>query len=103
MNEIICVDGNFTPEALKFYNEFGVVPPEQDKIYNIRAVILNSNGKKGLLLEELVNPHVPFISPALGQVMNEPNWDINRFRTLNGEIVKNNSKTITKCLKKVIK
>ena len=94
MSEIICVDGNFTPEALRFYAEHGVIPPEQDKIYNIRAVIINSNGKKGLLLEELVNPKVPFISPALGEVMNEPNWDINRFRTLSGEIVKTTQKQL---------
>lgn len=94
MSEIICVDGNFTPEALKFYNEFGVITPEQDKIYNIRAVIINSNGKTGLLLEELVNPKVPFISPILGQVMNEPNWDINRFRTLSGEIIKTTQKQL---------
>ena len=87
MIEIICIDASFSSEALKFYDEFGVVTPEQDKLYTIRDVIINSNGKTGVLLEEIVNPKVPFKHPILGDAWNEPNWDINRFRTLQGESV----------------
>lgn len=96
MSDIICIDGNFKSDFLDFYEKHGVITPKQDKIYTIRAVIINSNGKTGLLLEELVNPKVPFKSPALGDVWNEPNWDINRFRTLNGEIVNSIQREIKK-------
>lgn len=80
--EIICIDGNFPADKLEFYKLHRVSVPEQDKLYNIRAVINNSNGKKGILLEEIKNPTIPFKHPILGIVHNEPNWDINRFRNL---------------------
>lgn len=82
MSEIICIDGNFPIEQLEFYKLRGVSVPQQDILYNIRAVINNSNGKKGILLEEIKNPTIPFKHPILGIVHNEPNWDINRFRNL---------------------
>jgi len=83
MSEIICVDSNFTLEQLEFYKLHGVNTPEQDKIYNIRDLINNSNGKKGLLLAEIINPKIPFKHHILGIIHNEPNWNINRFRNLN--------------------
>ena len=45
-------------------------------------VLRPAPGKVGLLLEELVNPKVPIDHPILGKIMYEPNWDIERFRTL---------------------
>jgi hypothetical protein len=82
MSEIICIDANFNADQLKFYEQHGVTVPEQDKIYNIRAVINNSNGKIGILLEELKNPLIPFKHAILGITKNEPNWNLNRFKNL---------------------
>lgn len=87
MCEIICINGNFTADQLEFYKLHGVSTPQQDKIYTIRAVINNSNGKKGILLEEIKNPTIPFKHHILGIVYNEPNWDINRFRNLDQSII----------------
>ena len=85
--EIICVDGSFPADKLEFYKLHGVSVPQQDKMYNIRAVINNSNGRKGILLEEIKNPTIPFKHPILGITHNEPNWDINRFRNLDQSII----------------
>jgi hypothetical protein len=63
--EIICVDGSFPVDKLEFYKLHGVSVPQQDKLYNIRAVINNSNGKKGILLEEIKNPTIPFKHPII--------------------------------------
>jgi len=82
MSEIICIDGNFSSKQLEFYKQHGVAIPEQDKMYNIRTVINNSNGRAGILLEEIKNPTIPFKHPILGITYNEPNWYINRFRNL---------------------
>jgi len=81
--EIICVDGSFPEDKLEFYKLHGVSVPQQDKLYNIRAIINNSNGKKGILLEEIKNPTIPFKHPILGVTHNEPNWDSYRFRNRN--------------------
>lgn len=87
MSEIICVDAKFSQEVLNFFSLHGVVVPEQDKIYSIRNVIINSNGKTGIHLEEIVNPKVPINHPLFpGEVVYmEVNFDISRFRTLNGD------------------
>lgn len=87
--DIICIDGSFSKECLKIYSEYGVVVPQQDKLYSIRDVIINSNGKTGLLLEELVNPKIPIDHPLFPgeKTMFEPNFDIKRFRTLGGDLV----------------
>lgn len=95
MSEIICVDGSFPADKLEFYKLHRVSVPQQDKLYNIRAVINNSNGKKGILLEEIKNPPIPFKHPILGITHNEPNWNIERFRNLNlSEISKEQLKQI---------
>lgn len=83
--EVICVDGNFSLEAKQVYNKYNVVWPEQDKIYSIREVVKTTTGETGLLLEEIVNPKIPILHPILGSVEYEPNWHINRFRTLQGD------------------
>lgn len=87
MSEIICIDGSFTLDKLEFYKLHGVSVPQQDILYTIRAVINNSNGKKGILLEEIKNPTIPFKHHILGITHNEPNWDINRFRNLDQSII----------------
>ena len=84
--DVICVDGNFAPEVMAFFNEHGVVVPTQDSMYTIREVVnVATKGTKALLLEEIINPKVPQDHPVLGKVMYEPNWAINRFRTLAGD------------------
>lgn len=85
--DVICVDGKFSEDAKVFYTKHGVVWPEQEKMYTIRDVIKNTNGDTGLLLEELVNPKVPILHPILGSVQYEPNWNVERFRTLQGETI----------------
>lgn len=98
--DIICVNGNFTSDQLEFYKQHGVACPEQDKMYNIRAVINNTNGKKGILLEEIKNPVIPFKHPILGIAHNEPNWDLNRFRNLDqSNITQEQLNEITKLVK----
>lgn len=88
--EILCVNGKFPADFAAFYKEHGVKTPEQDKIYNIRAVIRHASkvgdeGAIGLWLEELPNPKVPVQHPVLGEQMVEPSWHQDRFRTLKGE------------------
>lgn len=85
--EVICINTNFPLEHLQFWKKYGVEPPQQDSIYNIRDIVINSNGKTGLLLEELVNPKVPINHPLIpGEVtMMEPNFYEKRFTTLLGE------------------
>lgn len=86
--EIICVDGAFAPEVIAFFKEHGVVVPTQDSMYTIREVVtVLEKGTKGLLLEELPNPKVPQYHSVLGSIMYEPNWAIERFRTLSGDII----------------
>jgi hypothetical protein len=83
--EVICIDGNFSSEQLYFYNVNGIIVPKKDNLYNIRDIIKNSVGTIGLLLEEILNPTVTIKHPILGISNMEPNWNINRFRKLNGE------------------
>lgn len=85
--DVICIDGQFSEEAKKFYLEHGVVWPTQDKMYTIREVVNTTIGETGLLLVELVNPKVPIVHPILGQVSYEPNWNIKRFSTLMGDAI----------------
>ena len=81
--DVICVDGKYPADALAFFAHHGVVTPTVDSVYSIRDVIINSNSKTGLLLEELVNPKVPIQHPVMGKVVKmEPNWGIERFRHL---------------------
>ena len=99
MQEVICVDGSFPKDMLDFYEKYGVKTPIQDKLYTIANIIINSNGKRGVILEELKNPKVPINHPLFPQEATqvEPNWYIGRFRTLSGEIV--NERELSKELK----
>lgn len=85
--EIICIDASFDINALEFYAIHGVSIPQQDEIYTVRQVIKNVKGSSGVLLNEIHNPLVPVKCHVLGIKHVEPNWNINRFRTLSGEIV----------------
>lgn len=85
--DIICVDGKFPPEFMAIYKEYGVTIPEQDSLYTIREVIKHTNGKTGLLLNEIKNPQVPINHPVLGKTMREPTFKLERFRTLLGDLL----------------
>lgn len=87
MAEIICVNATFTPKQLEYWRQHGVIHPEQDKLYSIRKVIKYVNGKTGILLEEIVNPVLTVKHKVLGSVTVEPSWNLERFRTLQGDIV----------------
>jgi hypothetical protein len=98
--EILCIDNKFSPDQLQFYSIHKVVVPSIT-MYGIRDIIINSTGKVGLLLEELVNPKVPIKHPLLGFAKTEPNWDKNRFAKLDGtEITEEDIKQWANQLKK---
>lgn len=83
--EIICVNGVFSPEQLEFWLKYKVIHPLQDGLYTIRELIYrNSEGNSGFLLNEINNPKIPIKHPILGVTMIEPYWDIKRFRRLDG-------------------
>lgn len=82
--DIFCKDGKFTKSQLGFYEQYGVVVPQEGMIYTVRDVIINSNGENGLLLEELINPKVPIKHPIMGVAHLEPNWRVSRFSSLSG-------------------
>ena len=83
--EIICINNKFPKETLEIYKEFNVKIPELNKIYSIRK-IRNERGTIGFLLNELINPDVPIISPINGKVSwIEPSWKHSRFTTLTGQ------------------
>ncbi|WP_266368399.1 hypothetical protein [Tellurirhabdus rosea] len=86
--EVICVNDLFPPPVLAFYAEFGVKTPSKDKMYTVRAAKRHTTGETGLLLSEIQNPDVPVKHPVLGEVWVEPTFNINRFRTLLGEPVR---------------
>jgi len=86
MSDLICKDGSFPQEALNFYAKHGVLTPEEGKMYTCREVVSHSIGKKGIRLEELVNPKVP-VDTGIIKGSIEPSWALNRFQTLAGEQV----------------
>lgn len=82
-DQILCIDGMFTPDQLAFWAKYGVKHPIEDKIYSVREVIYrNSNGDSGFLLNEINNPTVPIEHPILGVTQIEPYWHIRRFAHL---------------------
>lgn len=86
--EIICVNDSFPGPVLAMYAELGVQIPKQDQMYSVRMVKRHTNGETGVLLNEIKNPEVPVAHPVLGEVWFEPTFNINRFRTLLGEPVR---------------
>lgn len=80
--EIICINGQFDSDTLTIYKQYSVQCPIEQSLYNIRGIYRHTTGKIGILLEELINPPVPFTHPVLGQKWMEPTWNIERFRHL---------------------
>ncbi len=84
--EVICINSNFSPEWEVYFSKHNITKPVMDKIYNVRDVVPNTVGEKGLLLVEIVNKPTPRISPFTGMSgMAEQNWAMSRFTTLLGE------------------
>ena len=86
--EILCVNGKFPAPVLAFYAEFGIQTPKEETIYTIRQVKRHTTGETGVLLAEIQNPDVPVRHPVLGETWFEPTFNINRFRTLLGEPIR---------------
>ena len=82
--EIICINSKFSDDVLKFYSDFGVKIPTENKIYTIRDKRFHSNGKFGVLLEEIVNPLVPIYFDLIPNGKIEPTFDAKRFTDLLG-------------------
>ena len=100
MNDLICVDATFTPKQLEFWKLHGVVHPELNKIYQIREVVRHANSRVGVRLEGLNNPKIPVKHTVLSKVMLEPSWKLQRFRTLQGNII--NEKEILEEIKEKV-
>lgn len=92
--DIICINGSFDNDTLAIYKKYGVTTPEQEKLYNIRGVYRHTTGKVGILLEEIMNPTVPFQHPVLGKKWMEPTWNIERFRHLDSTPILDEELTI---------
>lgn len=82
--DAICVDSKFDKQALAIYEKYGVTTPIEQSLYTTRGVFRHTTGRVGILLEELMNPQVPFEHPILGTKWMEPTWAIERFRHING-------------------
>ena len=80
--DILCIDDNFSPEQI------AVIPnrPQKDQMYSIRDVVKSSLGT-GLLLNEIENPHNGWAEMNGMKFTFEPNFNINRFANLNGEML----------------
>lgn len=83
MNNIICIDDRFSPEARQVYEQYGIVTPQEGVLYNIREVVTTRYGK-GLLLEELVNPKMYCHNIGEVEMWAEPNFKISRFTNVDG-------------------
>lgn len=78
--EVICINDSFPTESIaRIPNR-----PVRDKIYHFRDVILYPNKTKGVLLEEIINPH---LSHPTGLGTFEPTFNINRFANLDMTII----------------
>jgi hypothetical protein len=74
---ITCINDKFSPSSAKKFKQL----PVAGKNYLIRGVRPMSQGKVGLLLEEIINPQ---ILDSKGQWW-EPDYDSDRF-SLDGDI-----------------
>lgn len=82
MSDLVCINDTFSPEVRQVYEQYGVVTPYLDGVYSVREVVITRVGT-GLLLNELVNPMIP-IGEGENGFKAEPNWNVNRFRNLDG-------------------
>jgi hypothetical protein len=70
---VVCINDVFSSIVVK------LIPnrPKQGKIYTIRQLVNHeTNGKTGILLEEITNE--PLLLPSIDGMF-EPSFDINRF------------------------
>lgn len=82
MNDLICINDTFSPEAREVYEKYGVVTPYLNCEYSVRDVVISRKGT-GLLLNELVNPPIE-IGEGENGFKTEPNWAVSRFTNLDG-------------------
>lgn len=82
--EVLCIDDNYNQIILDIWAKYGVKYPKEGKIYSIRKVISYVNNDKGLLLNEIINPHVSL--DLMGRIgyTTEPSFNIKRFTHLDG-------------------
>lgn len=85
MEKVICINDQFSPDWLSWALENNIKHPIEGKVYTIRAIKKHSNGKKGVLLDEIHNPEVDQMG---GFFKLEPTFDLSRFTTLLGEPIK---------------
>lgn len=86
--DIICINDHFSQDLELYFQKYGIIKPIRDKVYTIREIVKNTVGEKGVLLEELINPPTPSISPLTGfKGMREQDWKLSRFRTLSGDLI----------------
>lgn len=85
MKEIICINDKFPPVDEAYMKMHGIVKPKEGTIYTIREVVKYPIGEPGLLLNEIINPATPKISPTTGVTGKaEQTWAISRFSDLLG-------------------
>lgn len=99
-DDIICVDATFTSDQLEYWKLNGVVHPKYQKIYSIRSVTKHTNSSVGIRLNEIVNPKIKVKHSVLTEVYLEPTWKLQRFRTLQGDII--NEKEILEKIKEKV-
>lgn len=77
--EVICIDDKFDQRSVD------LIPkrPIKDKIYNIREIIKTSDGRIGVLLEEIINQPIEMQPGHYA----EPRFNINRFSHLSGDFI----------------
>ena len=81
-DEKLCIDGVFTPKQLEIWERFGVSYPQEGKLYTFRKIIKHTNGKTGVVLNEIINPDVPLDLEGKPGFSCEPNFSIKRFVNL---------------------
>ncbi len=90
--DIICINDVFPAEWEIYFKNHGIVKPVKNKVYSIREIVPYLVGEKGLLLNEIVNPNTPRISPTTGLPGSaEQSWAVSRFTDLNGNYLKSES------------
>lgn len=85
--QMLCVNGKFKPDQLAFYDQHGIVTPQEDNLYTARSISKNSNGDWEVLLNEIVNKEVPIVHKILGVTYKEPAWALKRFANLLGNTI----------------
>lgn len=98
MIEIICINDTFSPEWEVYFLKHGIIKPKKGSFYTIRDIVHNSMGEKGFLLNEIINPETPRISPIFHGIhgVSEQNWAISRFVNIYGEPIRLSDVNIVK-------